>query len=277
MKASTQQLYARRLTGVIDYLNQHLDLDPDLYRLADIACLSPFHFHRVWRAWTGETIADTVRRLRLHRASGELAATTAALGQIAQRAGYDSPAAFSRAFRQAFGLPPSSFRAAQAAGFPPADHSPTVRIETVAPMALTAVMHNGPFMEIGQAFDRLFLWARQHDADPYQQRVFGLFYCEEGGTSASPHTAAAAMGSPTGYVADGETQALYVPAMRCAALEYVGPYAGISGVCTWLYEHWLPTNDELPGDFPEFEEYLNDPRTTPPAELRTLIRVPLAD
>ncbi|KAF0811832.1 Bifunctional transcriptional activator/DNA repair enzyme AdaA [Andreprevotia sp. IGB-42] len=279
MKHSTQQLYASRLEAVIVYLAKHLDADPDMYRLADIACLSPFHFHRVWHAWMGETVADTVRRLRLHRASGELTRSAMALGKIASNAGYDSPAAFSRAFRQAFGLPPSSFRALHASGYPPDEEHTMqqVSIETIGPITLASVPHTGPYMEIGQAFDRLYVWARKQGIDADRERSFGVYYCSGEELPASELKSAAAMTLPAGHKAADGVETLTIPALRCATLEYIGPYAGLTQACGWLYGEWLPQHGHLPGNFPEFEEYTNDPRTTPPSELRTLIRIPLAN
>ena len=61
---TTQSDYAERLERVFRWLADHLDDTLDLIRLADVACLSPYHFHRVYRAMQGETAADTVRRLR---------------------------------------------------------------------------------------------------------------------------------------------------------------------------------------------------------------------
>lgn len=67
--------YQERLGRVIAYVHDHLDEALDLNRLADVAHLSPFHWHRVYHALYGETLAATVRRLRLQRASGYLANT----------------------------------------------------------------------------------------------------------------------------------------------------------------------------------------------------------
>lgn len=67
--------YQERLGRVTAYLHDHLEADLDLNRLAEVAHLSPYHWHRVWHALHGETIAATVRRLRLQRATGYLANT----------------------------------------------------------------------------------------------------------------------------------------------------------------------------------------------------------
>jgi AraC family transcriptional regulator len=73
--------------------------------------MSPFHFHRIYHAMQGETAADTVRRLRLHRAAVELITGEWPVARIARRAGYGTQQAFTRAFKGAYGVPPAHYRA----------------------------------------------------------------------------------------------------------------------------------------------------------------------
>ena len=94
--SSTEAAYLDRLQRVKAYIYAHLDEEIDLNRLAEVACLSPYHWHRVYAAVEGETIHATVKRLRLHRAAGQLAQTAQPLEEIARRAGYSSGAAFSK-------------------------------------------------------------------------------------------------------------------------------------------------------------------------------------
>src|SRR5688572_33491293 len=100
---ATRSDYAIRLDRVFTWLAEHLDDAPDLARLAEVACMSPYHFHRIYRAMQGETAADTVRRLRLHRAAVELITGELPVTRIARRAGYGSQEAFTRAFKAAYG------------------------------------------------------------------------------------------------------------------------------------------------------------------------------
>lgn len=58
-----------RFAKVLQHLHQHYPHDIDLARLADIACLSPYHWHRLYRAVLGETIYETLKRIRLHHAA----------------------------------------------------------------------------------------------------------------------------------------------------------------------------------------------------------------
>jgi AraC family transcriptional regulator len=97
MKADQWITYEDRLNRVTQYIYDHLDEPLDLATLAGVAALSPYHWHRIYHAVRGETIAATVRRLRLQRAAVDLAQTSLSFAEIAARAGYGSEPAFARA------------------------------------------------------------------------------------------------------------------------------------------------------------------------------------
>ena len=101
-----------RILRVLTHIQEHLDETLDLEELAMVACFSSFHFHRVFAAMTGETIADHVRRLRLERAALELRSGAKQVIQVAMDAGYEAHAAFTRAFKTAYGVSPAEFRRA---------------------------------------------------------------------------------------------------------------------------------------------------------------------
>ena len=51
--------YGRRVARVADHIADHLDDELDVERLASVAHFSPWHFHRIYRETTGETVAPT--------------------------------------------------------------------------------------------------------------------------------------------------------------------------------------------------------------------------
>jgi transcriptional regulator GlxA family with amidase domain len=59
---------------VLAHIDAHLDQPLDLATLADVAHFSPFHFHRLFSAWMGETFGDYLRRRRVELAAMRLAA-----------------------------------------------------------------------------------------------------------------------------------------------------------------------------------------------------------
>ena len=106
--------YARRMHRVLEYIDQHLDQAMSVSELAEIAHFSSFHFHRLFTAWKGETIGEYLRRRRLEVAAMRMAAQPQlTILQTALSVGFNSPEAFSRAFKIRFGLSPTAWRAEQ--------------------------------------------------------------------------------------------------------------------------------------------------------------------
>lgn len=77
--------------------------------LADVAGLSPFHFQRIFKRVTGETVGSQVRRLRLERAAFLIKRSEAPLSKIAEACGFSTPSSFSKAFTRLFGIAPQTF------------------------------------------------------------------------------------------------------------------------------------------------------------------------
>jgi AraC family transcriptional regulator len=102
--------YGERIIAVERYICQHMDERLDREVLAAVAGFSVPHFHRVFTAHVGENIASYVRRARMLRAGQKLRMGAVDITQVALAAGYDTHAAFSKAFKRYFGLSPSEFR-----------------------------------------------------------------------------------------------------------------------------------------------------------------------
>jgi len=82
-KTQANSEYAQRIDRVIDYLRRNLDRPVKLAELADVACFSEFHFHRVFRAVSGETLNNFTNRLRLEKAARLLRYSDQSLTDIA--------------------------------------------------------------------------------------------------------------------------------------------------------------------------------------------------
>jgi AraC family transcriptional regulator len=98
------------MEAVRRFVCDHADERLDRARLAALAGFSVPHFHRLWRAHTGENVAAYVRRVRLKRAALKLRMGAVDITEVALFAGYETHAAFTRAFKQQYGLSPSHFR-----------------------------------------------------------------------------------------------------------------------------------------------------------------------
>jgi AraC family transcriptional regulator len=94
---TTEQSYRERLDRVIAFLHANLETDIGIEALSDVACLSNCHSHRIYTAMCGETVAVTLRRLRLKRVADRLANSDVEISMIAGLAQYGSQDAFLRA------------------------------------------------------------------------------------------------------------------------------------------------------------------------------------
>ena len=92
------------------YIRDHLDEPLHRETLAALISLSVPHFHRVFKACAGESIASYVRRVRLKRAGEKLRMGAVDITEVAMAAGYQSHAAFGKAFKREFGMSPGKFR-----------------------------------------------------------------------------------------------------------------------------------------------------------------------
>jgi AraC family transcriptional regulator len=106
----TLENYDDCIHQVKHYIREHIDEPLTREVLAEVAGFSVPHFHRVFTGCVGENIASYVRRTRLARAGRKLRMGAVDITEVALAAGYDSHAAFGRAFKQQFGLSPSAFR-----------------------------------------------------------------------------------------------------------------------------------------------------------------------
>lgn len=101
---------AARLESVLEYIDAHCGEALPIEQLARRANVSPFHFHRVFSAYLGESVSTYVRRRTLERAARELKLSGRSVSACGEAAGYASAASFARAFQRQFGTSPSRLR-----------------------------------------------------------------------------------------------------------------------------------------------------------------------
>lgn len=275
-KPETRVRYAQRMEPVLHWLASHPDTAPDLYQLADLACLSPYHFHRIYRALMGETVNGTVQRIRMHRAAVALAGSEDSVRVVASRAGYTSDAAFNRAFGTFFGMPPGRYREARSGPLDPKELSMyPISIESFPGTTLAVLKHQGDYQEIGPVFVRAFMLAGALGLARPEATGFGVYFDDPEQVPTDQLRSLAGMSVAPDADVGRDLERFEIPAGRCAILTYTGPYNEISKPYSWLFSEWLPNSGLEPADFPVFEQYLNDPRTTPAAELQTRICLPV--
>ena len=279
-RQATWDDYQLRVGRAIQHLEQHLDDDLSLLELAGIASFSPFHFHRIFRALTGEGVAERVRRLRLERAAARLRNTSRSILEIALEAGYQAHESFTRAFEAAFQTSPSHYRTERSflgpsiASGDPAETS--ARMERIGPLSLIRLRHAGPYGDVGQTFERLAAWVGAHGLfGPWTQGL-GISYDDPEVTPPEHLRYDAAFTVPRAVQGEGDIQGLELPARDYATAIHKGPYTGLAVAYAGLIRWWLRHGDGEISDAPALEFYLNQPGHTAPESLLTKICLAVA-
>ena len=272
-----------RILRVQLYIEEHLDEDLSVERLAAVAHVSPFHFHRIFRANVGEGVAEYVRRIRIEAAAIALKSTSDSVTTIALDAGYGSHEAFTRAFRRRFGVSPLDCRNNHLLNAKEQETKTMsgeittreVRVETIDPLRVAFLRFVGPYEGCGPTFDRLMGWAGPKGLLGPGTKVLAVCHDDPDVTPADKLRLDCCFTVPEDFEAVEDLQVQTIPAGECVVLTHRGPYTGLKEAYGWLYGEWLSTSGREFANQPPFEIYTNNPSDTPPEELVTEICVSL--
>ena len=273
--------YENRLLRVSAYIHDHLEEDLDLDRLSEIACLSAHHWHRVYRAVHNETLAGTVRRLRLHRAAGDLVRSDHSVRDIAARWGYPNLQSFTRSFAAAYGMPPAQYRRQGShRAYEPDNGKEShrmfdVTIRNSPEQTLLAIPHSGSYMGIGKAFEALYGALFSRNIFQPDMRMIGVFLDDPDLVAEEKLRSFACVTADGSVPAEAPLVRRTLAGGDYAVLRHQGPYANMGVAYRWLYSTWLPASGRSIRDEVMFETYLNNPREVPPNALLTEICLPL--
>jgi len=284
-KPKTNKQYQERINLVWLFIQKNLDEKLQLDELAAIAFLSPFHFHRIFTALTGESIIQYIRRLRLERAANRMIYTNHDITTIGLDNGYETPAAFSRAFKQQFGLSPSVFRKNKDIksiinnkeliniNDLPLDFS----IIHFKPKKVQFIRKTGYYMESAyQAWQSLMIYAEQKGLLNENSQRYGIPLDCPDITAHEKIRYDACITVDDSVKPDGEFGIQTIRGGRYAVFTHKGPYKNLVDTYNRIILQWLPsTNYELI-DAPSFENYLNSEYLeTEPEKLKTDIYIPI--
>lgn len=273
--------YENRILRVLEYIHSNPAGDLSLDALADVAAFSRFHWHRVFHGMTGETLADAVRRIRLHRSACWLVQSEKPVAQVASLAGFGNTQSYVRAFRQAYAQSPAAFRKRGELTSPYHPKSKgnlpmfPVNIETAPARRLLAVPHKGSYMEIAKAFEKLGVILASRNLWPQVKGMVGVYYDDPSAVKTADLRSHAGVVVDATLASVAGLEDVHLPGGKTAVLRFKGHYSGLPAAYAHLYGTWLPASGFDAGTSPAFEAYLNSPMDTAPDDLLTDICLPL--
>jgi AraC family transcriptional regulator len=272
--------YPQRINRVIDFIGKHLDEDElNLGQLSGVACFSKYHFHRLFKAYTGLSLQQYIRWLRLKRAAHQLVVDkNSTIIEIAINAGFESHESFTRVFKQTCGLNPSDFRinpcwnVFEKSPYCLPEHGEktmNVTIKNMNHRRLAVVEHRGDPQNLGESINQLFNWAGVHSVTIKPGEAFGFAYDDPKTTPPSEFRFDLALTVADGLKLDGGVVEKILPSARYAVAVHKGSRNTIGDTVYALYRDWLPGSKEELGDLPCVFCYYNFDHEVAETELLT--------
>jgi len=282
--------YGRRVERVIDHVRAHLDDQLTLTDLAAVAHFSPFHFHRVFKTTTGETLFDFIQRLRLERAASALIARPdQTVLTIALDHGFASAATFARAFRARFGMTATEWRAGgarrwrrrrererkdgkrfrsqskarrrHAADARHKEDAMSIRVSEQPSYHVAYMRYVGPFGPHGipELWTRFHQWIDAHGLRGPTRITLGIAYDDPSITAPDKTRYDACVVVPRDFPPDRLVDVMDVPGGTYALAEFVGGAHEIVPAWNAVFAGWLPNSGFEPDDRPCYELYRGEP------------------
>jgi AraC family transcriptional regulator len=274
--------YAQRINRVIDYLRGNLDRQVKLKELARVACLSEFHFHRIFGAVSGETLNNFTNRLRLEKAARLLRYSDQSVTDVAFDCGFSSSATFSRAFRSGYDTSPSQFRKSGKIKkskickelFPEDEYGLAMSAEekrAAFPVELIDIPERQvAYIRVTNAFEMdrvlgavkaMIEWAKSQDIFS-QGILFGMTVDDPHVTPKHLYRYEVCLASSSFFECREGMSKLKMPAMRYAVIKVSGDIHKVATAWDYLYRDWLINSAYEPEHAPALEVFMDKESAT---------------
>lgn len=288
--------HKERINRVLIHIQENIDKPLSLETLADVACFSPFHFHRLFAAYIGETLNDYIRRTRLEWAAMRFCQTERPITDIALATGYETPAAFTKAFSQHFGKNPTQFKKSYYCNPSPSPLPSGERVKVrglkYSNKEVKAMQHeirNMPEQNVlfvrktgrydkaaSEAWATLMGFTYSHRLMKKETKSIGISHDCPDITPEDKIRYDACITINKDIKPEGEVGIQTISGGKYAMFLHKGSYDKLGEIYNAIFSQWLPASGEKLRDIPCFEIYLNrDPRRTKPENLKTEIYIPI--
>jgi AraC family transcriptional regulator len=280
--------YRNRINQASLFIQHNISRQVTIKEVADAANFSPFHFHRIFFAFTGETTFEYQTRTRMKKAV-ELLMADRSSNHIAAETGYQTATAFTKAFKRTFGCSPTEYKrkflsdkiayAKETQSHAAVHHQPVIK--ELPSFPILYVTRKGRVNEnynkaAEEAFNILYAYLNNNNIDISGLLRLGILRdMERIDSCESRYEACFSLKNDAGFSVSTEVSEKTIDEGKWAVFRHHGAYNTLWQTWNWIYRYWHPSaNIEFRNADP-FEVYLNSPRQTKPADLLTDIHIPI--
>jgi AraC family transcriptional regulator len=262
MKKNTKNDYYQRVNEVLFAIHLDIAKEHSVKSLSELVSMSQFHFNRVFKQITGESIHTYIRRERLeHAANALLFNPSSSIGEILNEAGFISNASFTHAFKEHFGVTPTKWREVDI----PQNINENIQeinplhvdICTLEAKQVVYVRHKGYSRSIKEPWHRLALWAEDNGLRFEDFNQIGLHHSNPNIVKKEDchYVACLEMNSKEHHFRMGDVGVMQIPRMFCAKFSLHGIYGDLMKYVDYIYYRWLPNSKYEKVHLPSLAHY----------------------
>lgn len=287
VKADTQNFYYERINNVIQYINTHLNENLEIATLARVGNYSPFHLHRIMRAYLGESLGAFIIRLRMETAVTLLIHSSEAINTIALKVGYENPSSFNKAFKKRYGIAPAEYRKNNESLLETEcskiknyamENSKNLqpKIKVLKPKKVIYARALGNYNEsASKAWNTVAEFAKKNRLFGFKTEFIGISHDDPNITKSDKLRYDACITITKEIQAEGKIGLQEIEGGKFAIFTHKGAYEKLINSYDYIFGKWLPESGNELRNVCGFEKYLNTPEKTKPEKLRTEIYVPI--
>lgn len=282
-KPDTRIEYIRRINRLTEYITEHLEDELDLNRLAQMSNLSPYHFHRIVKAFLGEPLGAYIGRLRVEKAARSLRYTDLPVQEIAFSVGYDSPSSLTKVFNQYYGISPTEFRnnknfiIMKPATINTELNLKAPQIKELEEKTALYIRQTGEYssLDFESAYTQLWGCVKEQKLFSAGIEHICVYHDDPKVTESDKLRTDICLVIKKTATPSGEVGIKTISGGKYAIFLYQGSYDNLGAVYDTIFGHWLPESGCTLRDAPCFEKYISNPKVTAPEKLKTEIYVPI--
>lgn len=265
-KKSTSLHHSTLANNMMTYIYKNIDTDISIDEICVEYKISKYHFHRIFKEQMGTNIYETIKSIRLQKASNLLVTNKySTITEVASMCGYSSQTSFIRAFKNRFDQTPKLWRnggytnysnkildSSQSASLSDVNFSylePKI-IKTKRKKAYY-IRQKGYNEQAVQTWQKLMAWVYTNNIEKYEQ--IALYHDNPTMTPLEDcyYVACIALDEEK-TLTNTNLPLFYIQEMLCAVFEVEGKFGDILKLIQWVYHHWFPKSGFETTTFPSY-------------------------
>ena len=257
-----------------------IESDMEYIKIEDLISVSGYsyyHFHRIFKAYTGETLNKYIKRLQLESALHQMQIDKENITKIAMKSGYNTPSSFNKAFKEMFSINPSEYKKSLEPKRKLYVDIEPVRVENIDPIDVYTIRHVGDYTVLDRVWDILMRFASKNYffCDDFYAYAIAYDNPDVSDSQKLRYDACISKIKEVKFPQNSQIQTKCLSGGKYAIFLHRGDHTNLINTYNSIFGNWLYKSDIELRDVPVLQKFLNNKKEVTTKELLTEVYVPI--